>query len=249
MTEMTESQRAAAPPAHWLTTTHWLLAGQSLVILLITANRLGPWTQGYAAQNEFLRWLDLHNMLSLPMISVVFSFALWLHLEELGSAASGRARLLVSLAFGLGLYLFGAGYGAHEVTNYLHERYCTTALLDADLCRIVIFNDDSFSHWVFYAGYLLVAIALMAKQVLHPWPGGIGRRDNALLVGNALFIALGIFGNLAFEEIGMDLYAFGGLALLAIGLLWRNRGQPILCYQALSNGLGVLATLVYMVLK
>ena len=50
---------------------HGLLAVQSLVIVLLTINRLSTLTLGYVAPNEFLRWVDLNNMLVLPLISLV----------------------------------------------------------------------------------------------------------------------------------------------------------------------------------
>src|SRR6185503_548658 len=55
---------------------HLLLAVQSLVVVLVSINRLGSWTLGYVASNEFLRWVDLHNMLTLPLVSIVAFYLL-----------------------------------------------------------------------------------------------------------------------------------------------------------------------------
>ena len=48
---------------------HLLLGGQSLIIVLLSINRLSTLTLGYVHPNEFLRWVDLNNMLVLPLIA------------------------------------------------------------------------------------------------------------------------------------------------------------------------------------
>jgi hypothetical protein len=107
------------------------------------------------------------------------------------------------LAFLSGVYLLGASYGTHEVTNYLHQRFCLDD--SSTMCRIVAFNDDEFSHWVFFTGFLLVNVSLLWLQVVFPQRGPVTGRDTGLLVVNGATIGLGVFANLAFEVIGLDL--------------------------------------------
>jgi len=230
---------------------HGLLAVQSLVIVLLTVNRLSPLTLGYVAPNEFLRWVDLNNMLVLPLISLVGFYLVKrrLELSDQAGARDGAAHLALGLAFIVGAYLLAASYGDHEVTNYLHARFCEPAAgpgsAFSDLCRIVIFNDDEFSHWVFFTGFVLINGALMLLQVLFPHRAPLTAADVALLVVNGVFIGLGVFANLAFEVIGLDLYVVALLALLAGALLWRRGAQPLLLYYATAYWLGLLATLAY----
>lgn len=226
-----------------LSRLHWLLGVQTVVILLGSLNRLGPWTTGYVAANEFLRWVDFHNMLTLPLISLTAFYLLKKEIERGELRGNGRLPLLLNLTFIIGLYLFAASYGSHETTNYLHTRFCSDGAVD-DLCRIVIFNDDEFSHWLFFAGFALVNGALMLLQVVYPWQGKVERRDTAVLIFNALFVALGIFVNLGFEEIGLDLYVVLGLALLSGWLLWRYGRQPLLIYYTVAYGVGLVLTAV-----
>jgi len=82
-------------------------------------------------------------------------------------------------------------------------------------------------------------------QTLFPWRGPITRRDVVLLVLNGLFIGLGVFANLAFEEIGLDLYVVALLAILAVGLLWRYGRQPLLLYYTTAYVFGLVATGLY----
>jgi hypothetical protein len=220
--------------------THALLAVQSIVVVLLSINRLSALTIGYVAPNEFLRWVDLHNMLTLPLISLVAFYMLKRRLEAESLGGEG-AHLALGLLFIVGVYLLAAGYGNHEVTNYLHTRFCPNG--DAsDLCRIIAFNDDRFSHWVFFAGFTAMNTAVMLLQALAPRGVRPAGGDVALLVINGLFIGAGVFANLAFEEIGQDLYIVAALALLAGVLLWRRGPQPLTIYYAVAYWFGLVGT-------
>ena len=65
------------------------------------------------------------------------------------------------------------------------------------------------------------------------------------IVISLLFIALGIFANLAFEEIGLDLYVVALLAVIALPLLWRRGWQPLVIYYSTAYTLGLVATAIY----
>jgi len=220
---------------------HLLLAVQSVVALLVSINRLGTWTLGYVLPNEFLRWVDFNNMLVLPLISLAAFYLLKKTIEYDSPAREGRIHLALNLVFIVGLYFLGASYGDHEVTNYLHTRFC---LEDAasDFCRIVIFNDDEFSHWVFFTGFVMVNAALLFLQMVFPYRGEVTTGDISLLIGNAVFLAAGIFANLGFEEIGLDLYIVALLAILSVYLLWRRGKQPLFIYYTAAYWLGLIAS-------
>jgi len=223
---------------------HVLLGVQTLVVILVSINRLSSLTTGYVAPNEFLRWVDLINMLVLPLISAVAFYLLKRQLAYPSAAYEGLAHVALNVTFIVGLYLLAASYGTHEVTNYLHVRFCNDGQTDA-LCRIIIYNDDEFSHYVFFAGFVLMNLVILFMQVLFPHPGKAGAGDIALLVLNGVFIGLGIFANLAFEEIGLDLYVVALLAALAVALLIRQRNQPMFIYYATAYVLGLAGTFIY----
>jgi len=227
---------------------HSLLAVQSVVAILVSINRLGTWTRGYVLSNEFLRWVDFNNMLILPLISLVAFYLLKKRIEYDSPAREGRAHLTLNLIFIVGLYFLGASYGDHEVTNYLHTRFC---LQDStsDLCRIVIFNDDEFSHWVFFTGFVMVNAALLFLQMVFPYRESVTTGDTSLLVGNAVFLAAGIFANLGFEEIGLDLYIVVLLAILSVYMLWRRGKQPLFIYYTAAYWLGLVASIIAQVMR
>jgi hypothetical protein len=219
---------------------HVLLGVQSLVVVLVSVNRLGSWSQGYVAGNEFLRWVDLNNLV-LALVSLVAFHLLRDHLRGGGPAREAPDRAL-GVTFIVGAYLLAASYGAHEVTNYLHVRFCDPPT--DRLCEIIAYHDDDFSHVLFFAGFTLINLVIMLTQVVHPSRTDPTLFDTALVVVNALFIGAGIFANLAFEEIGFDLYVVAAIAVLAVALLWRRPRQPILRYYAVAYVAGLLATAV-----
>ena len=227
---------------------HSLLAVQSVVAILVSINRLGTWTLGYVLPNEFLRWVDFNNMLVLPLISLVALYLLKKTIEYDSPAREGRAHIAWNLVFIVGLYLTAASYGDHEVTNYLHVRFC----LDdptSDLCRIVIFNDDEFSHWVFFTGFTIVNAALLFLQTIFPHREEITTGDISLLIGNSAFLGAGIFANLGFEEIGLDLYVVAFLAVLSTYLLWRRGKQPLFIYYTAAYWIGLVGSLIAQALR
>ena len=222
---------------------HSLLAVQSVVAILVSINRLGTWTRGYVLPNEFLRWVDFNNMLILPLISLVAFYLLKKTIEYDSIARESRAHMAWNLVFIVGLYLLGASYGDHEITNYLHVRFC----LDdptSDLCRIVIFNDDEFSHWVFFTGFVMVNTALLFIQNVFPHREPLTRTDVGLLIFNALFLGAGILANLGFEQIGLDLYVIALLAFLSAYFFWKRGKQPLFIYYITAYWLGLIASFV-----
>jgi hypothetical protein len=227
---------------------HTLLGIQSLVAILVSINRLGTWTLGYVLPNEFLRWVDFNNMLVLPLISVVASYLLKKTIEYASPQRESRAHIAWNLVFIVGLYLLAASYGDHEVTNYLHQRFCATDTT-SDLCRIIIFNDDEFSHWIFFTGFVMVNAAILFLQNLFPAQETITKTDFALLALNALFLGAGVFANLGFEEIGLDLYVVALLAFISAYLLWRRGRQPMFVYYTIAYWLGLVGSLIAQVLR
>ena len=227
---------------------HLLLGVQSLVAILVSINRLGTWTLGYVLPNEFLRWVDFNNMLVLPLISVVASYLLKKTIEYDAPQRESKLHIVWNLVFIVGLYLLAASYGNHEVTNYLHQRFCATDT-PSDLCRIITFNDDEFSHWVFFTGFVMGNVAILFIQNLFPHQGKMTTTDLALLALNALFLGAGIFANLGFEAIGLDLYVVAVLAILSAYLLLRRGRQPMFIYYTIAYWLGLAGSLIAQILR
>lgn len=227
---------------------HLLLSVQSVVAILVSINRLGSWTLGYVLPNEFLRWVDFNNMLVLPLISLTALYLLKKTIEYASPDYEGKGQLAWNLVFIIGLYLTAVSYGNHEVTNYLHVRFCLEDP-ESDLCRIIIFNDDEFSHWIFFAGFVMVNAAILFLQVLFPHREQLTGGDILILLLNSLFLGLGVLANLGFEEIGLDLYVVALLALVSAYLLWRRGRQPMLVYYTAAYWLGLIGSLIAQIFR
>jgi type IV secretory pathway TrbD component len=86
---------------------------------------------------------------------------------------------------------------------------------------------------------------MLLTQVAFPRQEKLSGPDKALIIFNGLFIGLGIFANLAFEVIGLDLYVVALLALIAVALLIRRGAQPMFVYYTTAYGFGLLGTALY----
>ena len=228
---------------------HILLTGLSATIVALSINRLTPITQQYLQPFDYLRLMDFLAMIPIPLASVLLYYFLKENIMKNGKAARTTHLAVFNLLLITGIYLFAAGSGTHEVTNYMNIRFCDSGESATPICRIIAYNDDEFSHYVYYAGFILLNVALMGFEYFHPRSNTISRRDVFGISANSLIIGLGIFANLAFEEIGIDLYIFGAVMLLALWLLFKGKHKPahlpVTMYFAISYTLGVVGTLIY----
>ncbi|WP_217143237.1 hypothetical protein [Streptomyces sp. AC627_RSS907] len=207
-------------------TLHLLLTAVSLTLVLLSVNRRTELTLSFVAPNEFLRWTDLNNMV-LGMVTVLLYYAIITHLT---GAGPGRFTRFTphGPVFALAAYLYACSYGMHEITNYLNSRFCLNG--SGAACRIIDFNDSEFSHYLFFGGFILLNASIVLAQLHVPAMAPLTRMDNVLLVLNAAFVAAGIAANLAFEQIGIDLYVVAAVALGTLTAAHRLPGQPILRY-------------------
>jgi len=226
---------------------HLILTGLTLTIILLSINRLTNFTQNYLQPFEFLRWLDFNAMLPIPLMSIILYYLLKREIVYDSPFLKTGKYILLMVVLITGIYFFGAGSGDHEVTNYLNYRFCDQGKVDSPICNIIHYNDDEFSHYVYYVGFILMNVALMLIEYNLPRKNEVKKKDLILISVNSLFIALGIFANLAFEEIGLDLVFFGSVMLLSIYLLLQKsyKKLPVTFYFGVAYTVGVVGTLLY----
>ncbi|MEU4562175.1 hypothetical protein AB0F72_27640 [Actinoplanes sp. NPDC023936] len=220
---------------------HVALTAQSVVVILVSVNRLAPITLTPVPPYEFLRLVELNNMV-LALFSLIVSYALIARLGAAVPHGASPASLIRGVVFMVGAYLFALSYGNHEVTNYLNARFCPPRA-GGEICDIVRFHDDEVSHLLFFAGFTIINLSVMAAQWAHPTSSPLSRSDRVLSTGNGLVVAAGIMANLAFETIGFDLYVVAAVAVTAVVLHLRRPGQLILWYYAIAYPAGFVATL------
>jgi len=229
---------------------HLILTGLTLTIILLSINRLTNFTQNYLQPFEFLRWLDFNAMLPIPLMSIILYYLLKREIVYDSPFLKTGKYILLMVVLITGIYFFGAGSGDHEVTNYLNFRFCDQGKVDSPICNIIKYNDDEFSHYVYYVGFILMNVALMLIEYNLPRKNEVKKKDLILISVNSLFIALGIFANLAFEEIGLDLVFFGSVMLLSIYLLLQKsyKKLPVTFYFGVAYTVGVVGTLLYKII-
>jgi len=188
-------------------------------------------------------------MIPIPLASIILYYLLLRQVVAKDSFIKTKVYTFLFLLFISGVYLFGASSGVHEVTNYLNTRFCDRGGLRSTQCNIISYNDDKFSHLVYYIGFILMNITLMLSEYSVSQAMKMNKKEKVIVGANAVFIGLGIFANLAFEEIELDLYFFASMMVLALYLLskkrWRSSNYPVLFYFGLSYSLGVLGTIIY----
>ncbi|MFE9356583.1 hypothetical protein ACFYPB_21010 [Streptomyces olivaceoviridis] len=153
---------------------HLLLTLDSLVVVLISVNRKADGTLAFVAGNQFLRWVEIDNMV-LGLCTVLLYYLVTAHLVRDARPRRRGGLLALGALFTAGAYLYALSLGDHEVTNYLHGRFCSESL--PPVCRVVAFNDDVFSDAVFLAGFTLLNTTVML------------RRDSGVRAGPAVVLA------------------------------------------------------------
>ena len=221
---------------------HLLLGIQSLLAIFVSFNRLTDWFTAYVLPNEFLRWVDLNNII-VALVSMITAYLLKKTLEYNSPVREGSAHTAWNLIFIIGVFITAVSYGFHEMGNYLHVRFCDPDP-GSDLCRIIIFNDDEFSHWLFFTGFTMVNAAILFLQNLFPRRESLSGFDISLLLLNSLFLGAGILANLGFETIGLDLYIVAFLAIVSTYLLWSRGKQPMFIYYAAAYWLGLVGSMI-----
>ncbi|MFE7403521.1 hypothetical protein [Streptomyces sp. NPDC057557] len=218
---------------------HLLLTLNSLVVVLVSVNRKSGSTLAFVADNGFLRWVEIDNML-LGLCTVLLYYLVAAHLVTDSRHRRHGATVALGTLFTTGAYVYALGLGDHEITNYLHGRFCSESL--PAICRVVAYNDDVFSDVVFLTGFTLLNTTVMLTQFLFPTDRAPRRWDNVLITVNALFIGAGITANLAFENAGFDPFVIGVTAVFALVLLKISPRQPMLRYYGIAYTVGLLAT-------
>lgn len=231
---------------------HLILSGLSLSIIILSINRLTPYTQAYLQPFEYLRYMDMFAMLPIPLFSVLLFWLLRNEILNNHTVKKTAIFTFLNLLLISGIYFFAAGSGDHEVTNYLNYRFCDAGEISNPICNIISFNDDVFSHYIYYAGFVLLNIPLMAFESMMPRKKSASKKDILLISLNALFIALGIFANLAFEEAVIDLVVFFSVMALSLYILYRKKfavkNLPVTFYFAVSYVVGIGATILFKII-
>lgn len=217
-----------------------LLTAQTLLLIAASLNRLTDFSSGHVAESQFLRWRDFNHLMVFPPLTVIVAIGF----RQVLLCVGGKQRGWVDLLFVISVYFLGAGYGVHELANYLSTLAKTREELDPVFREVIRYNDDDFSHWVFFAAFVALNIVMLLWQAANPFQTRLSLIDKTICVVNALVLSAAIFANLTRGELGFDLVALLLLALVALFFWVRDRKQPLNIYYLFGLWPGLIATAV-----
>lgn len=87
--------------------------------------------------------------------------------------------------FAVGAYLYALSLGDHEVTNYLHGRFCSDSL--PAICRVIAYHDDVFSDVIFLTGFTLLNTMVMLPRFQFLTDRAPRLWDSVVITVNALW--------------------------------------------------------------
>jgi membrane protein implicated in regulation of membrane protease activity len=101
---------------------------------------------------------------------------------------------------------------------------------------------------VFFVGFVLLNLSVLLMPLLFAVGEPVRGGHLAAVAGNAVVFAAGVFANLAFEDLGLDLFVVAIVALAATLVWWRRRRDAVAVYYLLAYWLGLGGTLAYQAL-
>lgn len=168
---------------------------------------------------DVLRGCDLLTLFALSPIGIAI---MWDYMNS--NSVSAKARRWLGLVFVLGVFLLGMAFGMHEPTNAMQiaGQGKVQAVHDS-----LAFFDDGLGHWTFFAGMMVVILALAAAETSNPFERPVPRWLGSASIAAGIAGAVSLFGNMINEKTGADMaVVLASLAIMA-AIHWRN-GFPSL---------------------
>lgn len=217
-----------------------LLIAQTLILIVASLNRLTDFSAGPVADNQFLRWRDFNHLMVFPPLTVIVALGFRQTFLRVGENRHSWADFLFVIA----VYFLGAGYGVHELANYLSVLAKSREAIDPVFREVIRYNDDDFSHWVFFGAFIALNVVMLLWQAANPFQSRLSRVDMSICVVNGLVLSAAIFANLTRGELGFDLVALLVLALVSLFFWLKNKKQPLNIYYVIGLWPGLIGTAV-----
>ncbi len=217
-----------------------LLIAQTLILIVASLNRLTDFSSGPVAANQFLRWRDFNHLMVFPPLTVIVAIGFRQVFLKVGGNRDGR----VDLLFVIAVYFLGAGYGVHELANYLSMLIKSRETIDPVLREVIRYNDDDFSHWVFFGAFIALNVVMLLWQAANPFQTRLSWIDMAICIVNGAVLSAAIFVNLSRGDLGFDLVALLALALVALYFWLKDRKQPMNIYYVTGLWPGLIGTAI-----
>jgi len=207
----------------------------SLTALIIIIERLLP--SPFLSPFNFIRLHELNQTVLFLTITVALSFFYLRILTQDFKTLSKKRDVFLSLCFVIGVYLYGAGEGWHEVASFTLNTYCDLNNLLGNLCNGLFINDYYAGNIIFFVGGLLVTVPLLILASYYPVKA-FTAKEMAILIANSLVFAFTWFAYAAFDKVLIGLF-FSTILMIISGYFFINiRGQhrqyPFITYSFIA---------------
>ena len=211
----------------------------SFIALVIIIERLLP--SPFIGPYNSIRLHQLNQTILFIGATVVLSFFYLKEFTQNFTSLSKKGDMLLAMFFVIGVYLYGAGEGWHEVASFTWNTYCSPQAAD-NLCRGLYINDYYTGNIIFFVGGLLMNIPLLVLSLRHPTQV-FNNKNITILTLNSIVYAFTWFAYAAFDEVGVGLF-FSAVLMIISGYYFFQiykgfRKYPFVLY---SFGAYTLAT-------
>ncbi len=219
----------------------------SLLCLLCIAagiNRKFPFGILKATAIDLMKVTDLLPMLFFVPLSLIC-------LVLIINAYQGFQRPWILITFVIGTFALGCGFGMHDPFNAILMRVPEN--VPQSLRASMIFFDDKFGHWLFFAGFILVSLSVSCSELANPAERDFHPFFLLFLYSISALVALAIWKNMIHEETSTDIAVLFAtcailIALQAISGNFRLRRMPVLSATYLAYGGGAILSVLTWIL-
>lgn len=217
----------------------------SLTALVIIIERLFP--SPLLPPFNFIRLHEINQTVIFITITVAISFFYLRILTQQFKTLTKKRDFLLALCFVIGIYLYGAGEGWHEVASFTLNTYCDVHALSGNLCNGLFINDYYAGNIIFFIGGLLVTVPLLLLASYYP-EKAFSKKEMAILIANSLVFAFTWFAYAAFDKVLVGLF-FSAVLLFISGFFFlRIHGKysryPFITYSFIAYLTATVAALI-----
>ena len=218
----------------------------SITAFVIIIERLLPATMILLPPYDFIRLHEINQTVIFLSISVIISFLLLKIITHDFQALKEKNNAFLALLFVVGIYLFGAGEGWHEVASFTFHTYCDENNLSNNLCGGLFINDYYAGNIIFFIGGILMNTALMALAAKLPIKS-FSKKDLIILFSNSVIYAFTWFAYATFDTVLVGLFFSALLMFISLGFFIRIRKNwktyPYITYSATAYTMATIATI------
>jgi hypothetical protein len=219
----------------------------SITAFIVIVERLSPTTKILLPPYNFIRLHEINQTVIFLSITIVLSVLLLKVLTNNFQTLKDKGSTVLLLSFIVGIYLYGAGEGWHEVASFTLNTYCNVHNITGNLCGGLFVNDYYAGNIIFFVGGVLMNGALMvfaAKRQMDKW----NSKELTILFVNSIVYAFTVFAYAAFDTVLVGLFFSALLMIIALLLFFKIKNKwksyPYLTYSAAAYTLATVATII-----